>query len=290
MRSIAFWNGMQGKPSSAKNLVAVSIVWAFSYTSKLMITENSWNGFGIREMFGVKTILKQTKHLPYFYGESFYNKTIESASCDIVLLENKLRYIPFSTIFLSEQNKTSLHVERAISSLSMCRTCNVSENKNSPLISCETICVYEERAKCMPNVCFTEEVLLVDVAQGSMSTQIMLEKADLVAVTMTQQAYDMEYFLENYASLLPKTIFLIENYRKTSNYKKEYQYLEKQYHLPKESIGIIPYNSEYERAVQEGRVIEFFNRNFCCNRNNPNYAFIKASKQVTDLLYKAVNK
>ena len=248
---IAFWSSACSHSCVTASMTAVSIAWALSCEPRVAITENHWNGFGIREMLGVPWSLgnARKREINYFYGETIYSRAIERMSKEIIFLENKLRYIPIRT-------EPFFHV------------------LFEPVEETEAYGQTEN------------EVLMIDTAFSSMSTQVILQEAELVAVIFSQENQGIERFLEEYASLLPKAVFIIGNYHKTS--KWNVAYLEKKYHLPKEKIGIIPYNVEYEQAMQEGRTIEFFTRYFRCNRNHENYAFIKESKRTAALLYQTM--
>ena len=232
-------------------MAAVSMAWAFCCEPQIAVTENHWNGFGIREMLGVPWSFGNTqkRKYSYFYGETVYNRAIEGLSKEIIFLENKLRYIPIQT---------------------------------EPFfrVLCETV---ERVPHC---TCKPEEILFIDTAFSSRSTQVILQEADLVVVILTQEAYGIERFLEEYRALLDKSVFLIGSYQKTSDWTVNY--FEKRYHLAKEKIGLIPWNEEYAQALREGRVIQFFTQYFRCNRNHANYQFMKESKKAAAMLYQNV--
>ena len=232
-------------------MAAVSMAWAFCCEPQIAVTENHWNGFGIREMLGVPWSFGNTqkRKYSYFYGETVYNRAIEGLSKEIIFLENKLRYIPIQT---------------------------------EPFfrVLCETV---ERVPHC---TCKPEEILFIDTAFSSRSTQVILQEADLVVVILTQEAYGIERFLEEYRALLDKSVFLIGSYQKTSDWTVNY--FEKKYHLSKEKIGLIPWNEEYAQALREGRVIQFFTQYFRCNRNHANYQFMKESKKAAAMLYQNV--
>ena len=232
-------------------MAAVSMAWAFCCEPQIAVTENHWNGFGIREMLGVPWSFGNTqkRKYSYFYGETVYNRAIEGLSKEIIFLENKLRYIPIQT---------------------------------EPFfrVLCETV---ERVPHC---TCKPEEILFIDTAFSSRSTQVILQEADLVVVILTQEAYGIERFLEEYRALLDKSVFLIGSYQKTSDWTVNY--FEKKYHLSKEKIGLIPWNEEYAQALREGRVIQFFTQYFRCNRNHANYQFMKESKKAAAMLYQKV--
>ena len=232
-------------------MAAVSLAWAFSCEPRIAVTENHWNGFGVREMFGVPWSFCNTQKRKnrYLYGETVYNRAIEQLSKEIVFLENKLRYVPI-------QAEPFFHV------------------------------LFETMEDATSCPCEKDEVLMIDTAFSSMSTQVILQEADLVAVILTQEECGMERFLEEYYSLLPKVVFIIGNYRKTSDWNVNY--FEKKYHVAKENIGIVPWNEEYAQAMREGRTIQFFTRYFRCNRNHVNYNFIKESKKAAEMLCKKV--
>ena len=248
---IAFWSSACNHSCVTASMAAVSMAWAFSCEPQIAVTENHWNGFGIREMLGVPWSFghAQKRTHSYFYGETVYNRAIECLSKEIIFLENKLRYVPI-------QAEPFFHM------------------------LFETI---EE----VPNYsCKPEEVLFIDTAFSSRSTQVILQEADLVAVVLKQEACGIERFLEEYRSLLPKAVFLIGSYQKTSDWN--IHYFEKKYHLAKEKIGLIPWNEEYALAMREGRAIQFFTRYFRCNRNHANYQFMKESKKAAAMLYQNV--
>ena len=93
---IAFWSSVCNPSSVTSSMAAVSMAWAFSCEPQIAVTENHWNGFGIREMLGVPWSFghAQKRSYSYFYGETVYNRAIEGLSKEIIFLENKLRYIP----------------------------------------------------------------------------------------------------------------------------------------------------------------------------------------------------
>lgn len=248
---IAFWSSVCKDSCVTASMAAVSIAWAFSCEPQIAVTENHWNGFGIREMLGVPWSFghAQKRNYSYFYGETVYNRAIEGLSKEIIFLENKLRYIPI-------QAEPFFHV------------------------LCETM---EGVSNC---ACKQEEMLFIDTAFSSRSTQVILQEADLVVVVLTQEACGIERFLEEYGSLLTKSIFLIGGYQRTSYWTVNY--FEKKYHLAREKIGLIPWNEEYAQALREGRAIQFFTRYFRCNRNHPNYQFMKESKKAAAMLYQNV--
>lgn len=112
---------------------------------------------------------------------------------------------------------------------------------------------------------------LMDVAPGAFSGDA-LEEADAVVIFLPQDRVKIQKFFDQYSSIIPKSLFLINDYRKEGDYFP--RMLASKYQIKKENIGIFPYCTDFHRACKEGKVIGFLKSNLKCFSNNPNYYFI----------------
>ncbi len=105
------------------------------------------------------------------------------------------------------------------------------------------------------------DMVFIDTeSRGNASSVQILEEADLVVVNIDQDKGDWDDYFENYASMLEKSVFLIGRYEKENPFNLEL--IQRQYHIPRGKMAVIPYNIDLHIAANEGRMIPFLNRNY----------------------------
>lgn len=60
------------------------------------------------------------------------------------------------------------------------------------------------------------------------------------------------------------------------------------FHIPRQNIGVIPYNLELEEAVTYGRVLQFLNRNIDEKQNKENAFFMRQVDRAVELLHQRI--
>ncbi len=133
------------------------------------------------------------------------------------------------------------------------------------------------------------DLCFIDTASNhNLSTKFILEEADLIVINLCQKKNVLEDFFQNYASLIPKAVFLISNYDPKA--VNTGLILLKKYHIPRENIIAIPFNELYHIAYESGNVLDFINSNYSCTKENPNYPFIQAVKKATYIIIKKLEQ
>ena len=274
---IAFWSSARGSSGVTSNLACISIASAMEYSYKSILIENHYqkNKLGNILMYrranyiereenyqfkhtGIDYIMNQfakekddykipdNSHVP----DQDFAQLIKEASLEI--LDNFLYYIPVSCQINQETFDYNLY-----------------GNIKEILKAAEG---------------FADITYIDTSSQNNLSSKIILEEADLVVVNLVQNSFMIQYFFDNYSSILNKSVFLISNYNKNSDLNLEK--ISKTHSINKPYIAAIPYNIEYQEAVSQGTVVEFLSRNYTCKRKSPNYIFIREVKKAAAMIIK----
>jgi hypothetical protein len=132
------------------------------------------------------------------------------------------------------------------------------------------------------------DIIYIDTTnRNNLSTKVILEEADLVVVNLVQNSSIIQHFFDNYSSIISKCVFLVSGYHKQS--VLNLNIISKLHSINKNQIAIIPYNYEYQEAVNQGTIIEFLSRNYSCKRKNPNYEFVFQVKKAVEMIMKHIN-
>jgi hypothetical protein len=275
---IAFWGIARGSSGVTSNLACISIALAMEYSSyKSILIENHYQKNKLsnilmyqRSHYIEREENYQFRHigLDYIinqftagkYAKSKKNQSpgigpdplelIKEASLKII--DNSLYYIPVSYHINQETFDYNLYG-------------NIKDILDAT----------EEFA----------DITYIDTSnQNNLSSKIILEEVDLVVVNLMQNSSMIQYFFDNYSSILDKSVFLISNYNKNSSLNLDK--ISKTHSIIKPNIAVIPYNIEYQEAVSQGTVVEFLARNYDCKRKSPNYAFIRDVKKAASMIMK----
>ncbi|MCR5624527.1 MAG: hypothetical protein K6G11_04705 [Lachnospiraceae bacterium] len=125
-------------------------------------------------------------------------------------------------------------------------------------------------------------VIYVDVeSNNNISTFELLNNSDCIVVNLNQSENDLTYFFENYGSLTRKAIFLISKYQPelALNISK----IKRLYPFKNAPIFTIPYNVEFEYAMEIGRAQQFIFKNHFQPSESNKY-FIRETSKTADYL------
>lgn len=120
--------------------------------------------------------------------------------------------------------------------------------------------------------------------QNHLSSKVILQEADLVVINLYQDSDYLKDFFLNYSSIISKSIFIIGKYSPKSILSCKR--IAKQYDIALEDIAPIPYNEDFNIACRYGRAKEFINRNYFCEKENPNYLFIHGIRRAAYIISK----
>lgn len=255
---VAFWSNSSGRAGTTSNMACISILCAMLERKKSILFENHYNLNGLEQAFLKRkeksaNVLKEEfayydqRGLDGLIRRVHSNYTYEKLMDDVSMkfLEDTLYYLPKSHDMNYEYFEYELN------------------QVAKPLID------LLDR---------TFDMVFMDtVFNNSLSTKLILEESELVVVNLCQNEAFLDHFFSNYQSLIDKSIFLIGNYQKQS--KCNLSVIRRKYQIPKEQIGVIPFNLEFGEAVSGGAAVEFFMRNLTCKRKDENYYFMSQVKK-----------
>lgn len=107
---------------------------------------------------------------------------------------------------------------------------------------------------------FAEFVFVDTETNQNLSSKLILHSSDLIVVNISQNPFLIRDFFDNYSSLKDKVVFLVGSYQ--PEFTWSYSRICYEYNIPRNRIGVIPYNMELKDAMQSGKVLQFINRNF----------------------------
>ena len=154
-------------------------------------------------------------------------------------------------------------------------------------ISNSDLMEYQMDRDCVPTMNYLEqygEYVFVDTSSAPLiSSRKILQQADLVVVNLSQNKQMLTHFFRNYSSIREKAFYLLGDYDATAGLTKSK--IMKNYQIKGNRIGIIPHNVGFLDAVSEGNLIPFLLKNYNCERENENYAFMQSAKEAVELFH-----
>lgn len=121
----------------------------------------------------------------------------------------------------------------------------------------------------------------VDLSSGKNPlSQSIIEKADVVVITLSQNVATWDVIFEEYEELTerPNTFFLIGGHKKESSYGiRNFRRIK---HVNKKNCGVIPDSVGYMDDISKGAVASFFLKNEKAGKNDENGIFIQECKDA----------
>lgn len=116
----------------------------------------------------------------------------------------------------------------------------------------------------------------------------LLLHADVIVMNLCQNHNVLEQYFSLQQECQRKVFYLIGNYDPISKYNL--QYIHKQYHIPYERLGAIPYNSMFKDAYSEGAVVRFLTQIEHSTKEEMNYYFVQELTHTVDKLNHHIQK
>jgi hypothetical protein len=289
---IAFWSSAKGSNGVTSNLACVSIAMAFENSVKTILLENHYqkntladmlihrqakrknrNAVNVSRYKGLEHVINQLSRNRYNRHFNYTDMTAEEKPDDElwVLKDSKGR----KTYLTSKEDEKLIKeasFEILINSLYYIPIGNQINEFIFDYILNENIMKILWASEIFAGYTFIDTSNI-----NHMSSKIILDEADLVVVNLIQEEDLIDQFFRNYSSLLSKSIVLLSEFN--NNSLKSDTLLGK-YPVQTSKIIAIPYNMEYNQAIQQGTIVEFMTRNYGCKKDNPNYEFIRAVKRA----------
>lgn len=258
---IAFWSNVRKTGGVSTNLVCMAAVMAIAGMGRSVMLENHYN---VNNLGGMLLAPEKTAMLresgQYFnkYGIEYILKRLYTGEPGELLLRKASIPLLYSSLYYLPQ----------------------SYIVNKEVFNYEFDLVHRDLFQCLEG--FSDVVFIDTESNGNASTLAILEEADLIVVNFAQDLKAWEDYFENYSSLSEKSVFLIGRYQK--EYSWDITRLRKKYHISRDRIGVIPFNMELQTAMQEGRMLQFLNRNYLRNVHAENEYLMREMKRSAVML------
>lgn len=257
---IAYWSNSRDSGVTG-SMLAIAMAGVLIYPSlQITMFENHFNTQGISQRLFPKHMLRRIAE------ESVYCGRRNAADIQIPCFSQKIN--GFGDYYNIEVVEHSLFYVR-------------QPNENPELFD------YEFHCGVMPllsGYSGEDKIAFIDTRRGnSISSKIILEDADVIAVVLRQSMREIQDFIQNYSSLLPKTFFIIGNY--VPNMNCNLREICRQFGFMRERIGVIPHSDEYEHAMMNGRTKEYLLSNFVGAKTKKEHNFMQELKKTTFLLF-----
>ena len=247
--NIAFWSNVRHQSGVTSSVALLSVLWTQMYVEGVAVTSNHICDCGLVKRLCENNVQEKKatrKAYEYVLGEPEYFRVLYGKEVMTTLwLNDSLRFIPMDG--------------------------NVSE-----LFGIEGLTRVKKEVK-------KEECLMIDTACGcGLCSQKILEDAEVTVVIFPPEKEWVDAFFQSDTTLKENSFFIFGNYRHGTSCRPTY--LTKRYDIPKERIGVIPYNFEFEQAMRDGSTISYIAGNMNCSTRDASYRFIRYAKETVNSL------
>lgn len=245
---IVSWSTVHGKSGTTANLLAVAMYSIIKGNIKnCIVTQTNFSmnnleaplvGYMMPEANLFQDIgldaLSRSIKAGPLNEKNFYNSSIS-------LMDNKLNLLPGTTICSKEYYENDM--EKVINN----------------------IILYAEKYY---------DAVYIDTNSGKNElSQKVIEKADLIIVNLPQNKKVLDNYFKEYIFNRRNVFFLIGNYDRRSKYNLNY--IRKHYKMMDSSnSAVIPYCVEFNDALSDGSLIDFFSCNINTDKEDPISYFI----------------
>ena len=249
---IAFWSNVRGRSGVTTNMVCISALAAIAGAGKSVLLENHYSYKNIASMVLPGEQIEQLKESGRYYNRDGIEYVLKLRHATMPLLYTSMYYLPQSYII------------------------------NKEVFNYEFSLVYK---KLFYNLeVFSDNVFIDTERNENLSSNAILTEADLVVVNLVQDKVALREFFDNYSSIQEKSVYLIGAYQPELLFN--YRRICYEYHIPRDRIGIIPYNIELSEAMSEGRILQFLNRNYEKASGRENDYFMRHCKKSSMMVRK----
>ena len=262
---IAFWSHTREGACVTTNLACMAAMTAVHSEKKCMLLENHYSLRNIGDLMlpseRIECLREQGQYYNK-YGLEHLLKELYSGKNDANMIQHTAIPLLFQNLFYLPQ----------------------SFIVNRDVFNYEFELVRETLFQCLEEAA---DLLIVDTESNrNLSTTSILSDADLIVVNLRQDTKMLTEFFENHPIIRNKAFFLIGKYQ--PNHTWNLRRICYRFHIPRQNIGVIPYNLELEEAVTYGRVLQFLNRNIDEKQNKENAFFMRQVDRAVELLHQRI--
>ncbi len=260
---ISFWSHMRNMAGVTTNLACISGLTAIVGMGKTAVLENHYNMNSIGDMILQPEKLEHLReHGEYFsrYGIEHILKRLSSGESGEKLLHRASIPLLFSSMYYLPQGRIV----------------------NKEVFNYEFHLVQKQLFDSLEKI--SDYIFIDTESNQNLSSKIILSESDLIVVNLTQDPTRIQEFFENYSFFQPKTVYLIGKYQMES--KWNVRRICKEFHIPKEKIGVIPFNMELDDSAAQGRLLQFLNRNYDRPADAENETLMRYAKKACQMVRK----
>lgn len=262
---ISFWSPVRKNAGVTTNMACISALSAIGNRGKSVLLENHYS------LRSLADILMEPREKEYLREKGVYY--------DRNGMESLLK-----RIYSGETGKKI--VRQALTPLLFSSMNYLPQSRivNKEVFDYEFNLVHKELFQALEGVA---DFVFVDTESNqNLSSNLILNEADLIVVNLTQDPKELEYFFMNYESLLDKAVFLIGNY--CPDFSWNVTRICHEYHISYSKIGVIPMNLELNMALSQGRLLTFLNLNYYKPAGKENGYFIRYAKRAEAMVLRNV--
>lgn len=262
---IAFWSNIRGKSGVTTNMVCIATLTSIAGAGRAVLLENHYSINSISDIVLAREQIEQLKENGRYYnrdGIEYVLKGIYSGKNGEDLIRHAALPLLYTNIYYLPQ----------------------SYIVNKEVFNYEFSLVYKELFYNLE--LFSDNVFIDTERNENLSSNTILYEADMVVVNLLQDKASLREFFDNYSSIQEKAVYLIGSYQPELLFN--YRRICYEYHIPKDKIGIIPYNIELLESMSQGRVVQFLNRNYekaSCRENEYFMRHCKKSSIMVKKIY-----
>lgn len=250
--NLAFWSSFRHRSGVTTSVAVISVLWKELYKDEIAVTSNHISSQGVLPCLkGGKEYRKRLTEKPYcyHYGEPEYFRWLyETGDRYEVKLCGGMEYVSMP-----------------------------GDEEEQMFCGCGLRGV-EQRVKEM-------DYLMIDTASGCGSNSLsIIQESHLVIVVLPPQKDAIDDFFRSDSNLRQKGFFILGKYKTAASCWPSY--LTKKYKIPKERIGVIPYDSGLGQAMWNGDTAAYILSNINCSPKSEAYSFMRYLTKTTQNLRK----
>ena len=264
---IAFWSNSRGMSGVTSNLACISALSSLMIGRRAVLFENHFDVNNLGDVFGTEYRGKEILCEASGYGVSGMENLEREDSHLREMVEKIVQECP-AYAGLSFEKSVS-YVNRHLYYL--CGTKSYQEEIREFFL--------QDNLKMLLSVLNEYmDIIYIDTASSHhKSSRIILQEADRVVVSLSQNPKLLDYFFRNFSDIRKKAFYIVGNYNASSEFDKKY--IREEYNIPAEQLGAIPHSVAFADAMAKGRLLSFLQENLNCESDNPNFAFMKEAKE-----------
>lgn len=243
---VAFWNGISSSDSVANYVAAVGMMLAFKYNCNVVLSSNYISNRMMQDCFSRRMMEEGIAHTPYCF------------------LYGTPEY--YGALWKMKRNRQHNILEMPMKRMKIIYPPDIAEKSM----------FYHQIS--------SKDFYLLSMAKSSIAeSKNVLDEAELVVVFLSQNEPEIQNFFERFSSLIPKAFFVIvDNQREAGHACRK---LKSEYGIKHSDIGIIPHNSEFEQASEDGNMGHFILHNIQGTMEEQNNNFIVSLRKVSKTIY-----